>query len=71
MVLREALVMEAISLPVAFVTPRFLQLFLIQMKSNDPLARVAVAALAAALAAGYGPACRASRVDPWTALRDE
>jgi predicted permease len=77
MVLREVLVMAlvglAIGLPVAFGTTRFVRSFLFQMKPNDPAALVAAAAalLAAAALAGYGPAWRASRIDPWTALRDE
>ena len=47
--------------------------FLFEMKPNDPRAlAVAVAILlSAALAAGYGPARRASRVDPMIALRHE
>jgi macrolide transport system ATP-binding/permease protein len=77
MVLREVLVMAAvgmgIGLPVALAASRVLENFLFQMKPNDPLALAAAAAtlLAAAVLAGYGPARRASRVDPWTALRDE
>jgi macrolide transport system ATP-binding/permease protein len=77
MVLREVLVMAiaglGIGLPVAFATSKVVQSFLFQTKPNDPLA-LAVAALtllAAAVVAGSGPAWRASRVDPWTALRDE
>jgi ABC-type antimicrobial peptide transport system permease subunit len=77
MVMREVLLMAClglgIGLPAALVTTRFVESFLFQMKPNDPLAIAAAAAalLAAALLAGYGPAWRASRVDPWTALRDE
>ena len=77
MVLRDALALAsiglAIGLPAAFATTRFVGSFLFQMKPNDPLALAAAAAalLAAAALAGYGPAWRASRVDPWTALRDE
>jgi macrolide transport system ATP-binding/permease protein len=77
MVLREALIMAVvglgIGLPAACGTSHFVQAFLFQMKPNDPLALTvaAVTLLAAAVLAGYGPAWRASRVDPWTALRDE
>jgi macrolide transport system ATP-binding/permease protein len=77
MILREVLVMAvlglAIGLPAAFATTRFVQSFLFQIKPNDPLAITLAACtlLAAALLAGYGPARRASRVDPWQALRDE
>jgi len=43
------------------------------VKGNDPLAVAAAIAilLAAALAAGYVPAWRASRIDPVAALRSE
>jgi ABC-type antimicrobial peptide transport system permease subunit len=77
MVLREVLAMAlvglAIGLAAALATTRFVQSFLFQMKPNDPQALGAAAAvlLAAALAAGYAPARRASRIDPWIALRDE
>ena len=77
MVMREVLLMAAvglgIGLPVAFGTSKFVESFLFEMKSNDPLALWLSGGvlLAAALAAGYGPAWRASRVDPWIALRDE
>jgi predicted permease len=77
MVMREVLVMAAvglaIGLPVAFGTSKFVESLLFQMKPNDPLALWlgGVTLVAAALAAGYGPAWRASRIDPWVALRDE
>ena len=77
MVLREvsgmALAGLAIGLAAALVTTKFVQSFLFQMKPNDPAALVAASAilLAAALAAGYAPARRASKIDPWIALRDE
>jgi len=77
MVQREVLVMAvvglAIGLPIAFAASRVLQSFLFQMKPNDPLAMILAPAilLVSALLAGYGPALRASRVDPMMALRDE
>jgi macrolide transport system ATP-binding/permease protein len=77
MVLREALAMAvvglSIGLPAAFAASRFVRSFLFQMKPTDPLALTLAAStlLAAALLAGYVPAWRASKVDPWTALRDE
>ena len=77
MVLREVVAMAAvglgIGLPAALVASRIVKSFLFQMKPNDPLAMTLAAAtlLVAALLAGYVPAWRASRVDPWTALRDE
>ena len=77
MVLREALAMAvvglAIGLSAALAASRFLQSFLFQMKPNDPVALTTAAAtlFGAAVIASYVPAWRASRVDPWTALRDE
>jgi len=77
MVLREvsgmALAGLAIGLAAALATTKFVQSFLFQMKPNDPAALVAASAilLAAAMAAGYAPARRASKIDPWIALRDE
>ncbi len=77
MVLREVCVMSAvglvIGLPVALGTTKFVKSFLFDMQPNDPLAiaSAAVVLVLAAIAAGYGPAWRASRIDPWLALRDE
>jgi ABC-type antimicrobial peptide transport system permease subunit len=77
MVLREVFVMAgvglAIGLPIALATTKFVQSFLFEMKPNDPwaIAGAAVLLVVAAVAAGYGPAWRASRIDPWNALRHE
>ena len=77
MVLREVLAMSAAGLAIGFAgaaaAAHLLAGFLFQIKPNDPLALALAAAIlcAAGLLAGYGPALRASRVDPWTALRDE
>jgi macrolide transport system ATP-binding/permease protein len=77
MVLRDVLAMSmaglAIGMPVAYASSHLVESFLFQMKANDAavIASAAAVLLAAALLAGYGPARRASRIDPWTALRDE
>jgi macrolide transport system ATP-binding/permease protein len=77
MVLREVVAMAAaglaIGLPVALVTTKFVKSFLFDLKPNDPtaIAGAAIVLVLAAIAAGYGPAWRASRIDPWLALRDE
>jgi ABC-type antimicrobial peptide transport system permease subunit len=77
MVLREVCVLTGIGLAVglagALATTKFVKSFLFEMQHNDPWAiggAVAVMAVAA-LAAGYGPAWRASRMDPWKALRHD
>ena len=77
MVLREVCVLAvvglAIGVPTALGTSRLIESFLFEMKPNDPsaLALAAAILLAAALMAGYGPARRASRVDPMIALRHD
>jgi ABC-type antimicrobial peptide transport system permease subunit len=77
MVLRDVCVLTAlgllISLPIARGTSRFVESFLFEMKPNDPrtLALAVVTLAGAALLAGYGPARRASRINPTTALRHE
>ena len=77
MVLREVLAIAGAGLVLGYgaarLTTRFVASFLFGMKPNDPLAiggAIAVL-LAAALAAGYLPAWRASRIDPAKALRNE
>jgi len=77
MVLREVTVLAvvglAIGLPVAAAMSKLVKSFLYGLKPNDPLA-IAVAAfimVAAVILAGYGPARRASRIDPMIALRHE
>jgi ABC-type antimicrobial peptide transport system permease subunit len=77
MVLREVCVLAALGLaigvPTALGTSRLIESFLFGTEPNDPRAlALAVAILVcAALVAGYGPARRASRVDPMIALRHE
>jgi macrolide transport system ATP-binding/permease protein len=77
MVLREVCVLVAIglavSVPAALGASRLIESFLFATKPNDPRALAAAVAVlvSAALAAGYGPARRASRVDPMIALRHE
>jgi ABC-type antimicrobial peptide transport system permease subunit len=77
LVLRDVLIMAAaglaIGIPVARATSSVVESFLFGLKANDWGVTVAAATVlvAAALAAGFGPAWKASRVDPWIALRDE
>lgn len=77
MVLRDVLLLAAaglaIGLATALATSRFVASFLYGIKPNDPLSltAAAVALVCAALAAGYVPARRASRIDPMSALRHE
>ncbi len=77
MVLREVLAISTAGLLLGYgaarLTTRFIEAFLFGLKPNDPLAIAAATGilLAAALAAGYLPAQRASRIDPAVALRNE
>ena len=77
MVLRQVLALTAAGLTAGLVAARFcsrlVESFLYGLKPNDPLALAGAAAalLLAALAAGYLPAWKASRIDPAVALRNE
>jgi ABC-type antimicrobial peptide transport system permease subunit len=74
---REVLVLTAAGLLTGYAAARFtthfVESFLFGVKSNDPLAMVSAIGilLAAAMAAGYAPAWRASQIDPAAALRSE
>ena len=77
MVLREVLAVASAGLVLGFVaarlTTKFVASFLFGLKPNDPAAIAGAIGilLIAALAAGYLPARRASRIDPTAALRNE
>jgi predicted permease len=72
-VLSMALIGLAIGVPAAWATAHVVESFLFGIKAKDPLALSLAPAilLMAALVAGYAPAWRASRIDPWKALREE
>jgi ABC-type lipoprotein release transport system permease subunit len=63
----------AISVPIARATSTFIESFLFDIQPNDPraLALALTTLLTAALLASYGPARKASRIDPTAALRHE
>jgi predicted permease len=77
MVLRRVLVLAAaglaISVPATIFASRLVRSFLFNTQPNDPktLALAGTVLLTAAILAGYGPARRASRIDPLAALRQE
>ena len=77
MVIKEMLILTmlglAISVPLARGSAQFVSSFLFDMKTNDTSAIVIalVTLMAASLVASYGPARRATRIEPTTALREE
>jgi ABC-type antimicrobial peptide transport system permease subunit len=77
MVVREVLVLSIvgvlIGMAAAWQTTTVLQSFLFGLKAHDPetLILAAVILIVCAVLAGYGPARRASRIDPMVALRHE
>jgi predicted permease len=77
MVLRRVLILAAvglaISVPAALLGSRLIKSFLFETQPNDPASLVLAGAVlvTAAILAGYGPARRASRIDPLAALRNE
>ncbi|HLY16555.1 MAG TPA: ABC transporter permease [Bryobacteraceae bacterium] len=77
MILGDVLILAAgglaTGIAAALSTSKFVASFLYGMKANDPaaLALAVVILLAAALAAAYVPARKASRIDPVAALRHE
>jgi predicted permease len=77
MILREVFVLStvglAIGLPIALAASDMVKSFLFGMQPHDPLtiSLSAVILILAAVIAGWGPAWRASRIDPMQALRQE
>jgi predicted permease len=77
MVEREVLVLAAaglaVGVPAAYAAARLVETFLFGMKARDATTLVVapVVLLVAAIAAGWGPARKASRVDPMRALRED
>ena len=77
MVLRRVLLLAAVglamSVPATLIASRLVKSFLFETQPNDPgtLALAGVVLVSAAILAGYGPARRASRIDPLAALRHE
>ena len=71
--LRLVLLAVAIGLPASATLTRFLATLLYEVKPADPLVLAAVSAILIAVAPGaaFGPAWRASRVDPVIALKFE
>ena len=63
----------AIALPAAVAASRLIESFLFATQPNDPrtIAIASTVLLGAVLTAGYGPARRASRLDPMVALRHD
>ncbi len=77
LVMREVVILTAIgigvALPLAFGLGRLIESQLFEMKATDPSVLIGATVLlgAVALAAGYIPALRATRIDPMNALRWE
>ncbi len=71
--LKLALAGVAIGVVGALFLARFLESLLYEVEPRDPVTLAAIAALlvGVALAASYFPARRASRIDPFRALRTE
>jgi ABC-type antimicrobial peptide transport system permease subunit len=77
MVLREVMTLAALGLaigiPAAYSSAKLVETFLFGMKARDALTLsiAPLVLLIAAIAAGYAPARRASRIDPIIALRQD
>lgn len=77
MVQREVLVLTAtglaLGIPAAYAAATLLETFLFGIKARDGVTMTAsaVVLLVAAIAAGYGPARRAARIEPIAALRED
>jgi ABC-type antimicrobial peptide transport system permease subunit len=77
MVLLEVVALSAAGLAsglrIALALSHVVESYLFGMKARDPLVLIAasIVLIVAAVAGGSGAAWRASRIDPWTALRNE
>jgi predicted permease len=77
MVMREVLILMCLglvlSIPLARATSRFVTSFLFEMQPNDSgaIALALATLVSAAVIASYGPARKASTIEPTTALRQE